>query len=82
MIRTKSFQDNAISLTLTDYNKASLVRRIIEKEKIGYVCTHPIKEKYFEFVAAGSDKKGSKYKREYIGYTKFFIKMKLYKNKI
>ncbi|RDY88643.1 hypothetical protein [Bacillus amyloliquefaciens] len=77
MIKTKSFHNNAISLTLTDYNKASLVKRIIEKEKIGYVCTHPIKEKYFEFVVAGSDKKGSKYRREYIGYTKFFIKMEL-----
>ncbi|MEC2354024.1 hypothetical protein RJD11_09720 [Bacillus velezensis] len=80
MIRTKSCMNNTISLT--DFNKVSLVRRIIEKEKIGYVCAHPIKEKYFEFVDAGSDKKGSKYKREYIGYTKFFIKMKLDKNEI
>ncbi|AEB23470.1 hypothetical protein KS08_10665 [Bacillus subtilis] len=80
IIRTKSFLNNTISLS--DFSKTSLVKRIIEKEKMGYVCTHPIKEKYFEFVAAGSDKKGSKYKREYIGYTKFFIKMALNKNEI
>ncbi|KXZ22376.1 hypothetical protein P4T89_12830 [Bacillus nakamurai] len=80
MISIKSPKINTI--TLTDSNKASLVRRIIEKEKLGYECTHPITEKFFEFVATGSAKRGSKYRREYIGYTKFFTKMKLIKNKI
>ncbi|WP_437132748.1 hypothetical protein [Bacillus atrophaeus] len=62
-------------ITLSDNNKASLVRRIIEKEKLGYECVKPIESHYYEFVAGGSDKKGSKYRREYIGCTKHYAMM-------
>ncbi|MCY8810637.1 hypothetical protein P8907_20600 [Bacillus atrophaeus] len=68
-------------ITLSDNNKASLVRRIIEKEKLGYECIKPIESHYYEFVAGCTNKRGCKYRREYIGCTKHYAKMMLHQQK-